>query len=371
MKQKNVKKNLLSHSEAKVKLLGEYLKRYLNIIVNDGFTKQIDVYDLFCGEGIYENGGEGSPIVIMRTIKDIYYKNVARSSNIPKINCYFNDIEESKVDNVKKGIADKKLYYSDYGEIRYSSKDYKDILDNLVTSLNSYKNKKAFIFIDPYEYKHIKVSHIKKLMSSGKSEVLLWLPTQFMYRFEKNGTPSALKDFIKEIVPFEQWKSSENVWKFVRQMKDCFQDAMGDNYFVDYFTIQKDYNTVFCLFFFTSHIKGYEKMLEAKWEIDTEQGNGWQYSGNIPSLFFDQKTNKLVEKIEPFLNSKPRTNGEVYEFTLRQGFLPKHTFDILVDWQQNQKIQVTLENGMNARKRSFYLNYKCYREDFYKITISI
>lgn len=371
MKKKDVKKNLLSHSEAKIKLLGEYLKRYLNIISNDGFTKQIDVFDLFCGEGIYDDGGEGSPIVIMRTIKDIHFKNVARSNHIPRINCYFNDIEESKVENVRKSIKGKNLYYPDYGEINYSSKDYKDILDNLANTLNTYKNKKAFIFIDPYEYKHIKVSHIKRLMESGKSEVLLWLPTQFMYRFEKNGTPSALKDFIEEIVPFEQWENSENVWKFVHQMKDGFQDAMGENYFVEYFTIQKDVRTVFCLFFFTSHIMGYEKMIEAKWEIDTEQGNGWEYSGNTPSLFFEQKTNSLVDKIEPFLKAKPRTNGEIYEFTLRQGFLPKHTFEIFTDWQQNQKLNVILENGKDARKRSFYLSYKNYKDNFNKVTISI
>ncbi len=371
MKQKDVKKYLLSHSEAKVKLLGEYLKRFLNIIANDGFTNQINVFDLFCGEGIYEDGGEGSPIVIMRTIKDIHFKNVARSNRIPKINCYFNDIEKSKVENVEKGINEKNLYYSEYGTINYSSKDYKNILQKLPQSIQSYKNEKAFIFIDPYEYKHIKVNHIKSLMASGKSEVLLWLPTQFMYRFEKNGTPTALKDFIEEIVPFEKWETSDNVWSFVVQMKDSFQNAMGEEFFVDYFTIQKDSNTVFCLFFFTSHIKGYEKMLEAKWEIDTEQGKGWEYTGNTPSLFYEQKTNSLVEKLEPYLRSKPRTNGEVYEFTLRQGFLPKHCVEIFIDWQQNQKLKVILENGKNARKRSFYLNYKNYKEDFNKVTISI
>ncbi len=34
MAKKNVKINLLDHSEAKVRLLGEYLKRYFNIICN-------------------------------------------------------------------------------------------------------------------------------------------------------------------------------------------------------------------------------------------------------------------------------------------------------------------------------------------------
>jgi hypothetical protein len=37
----DVKRNLLEHSEVKVRLLGEYLKRYLNIISNDGYTEKI------------------------------------------------------------------------------------------------------------------------------------------------------------------------------------------------------------------------------------------------------------------------------------------------------------------------------------------
>jgi len=40
MSKKDVKKNLLDHSKIKVRLLGEYLKRYLNIISNDGYTRE-------------------------------------------------------------------------------------------------------------------------------------------------------------------------------------------------------------------------------------------------------------------------------------------------------------------------------------------
>lgn len=72
MIKKNVKTNLLNHSEAKVKLLSEYLKRYLNIISNDGYTEKINIYDLFCGQGLYEDGGEGSPLVALRKVKVMF-----------------------------------------------------------------------------------------------------------------------------------------------------------------------------------------------------------------------------------------------------------------------------------------------------------
>lgn len=165
-------KKLPDHSKAKVRLLGEYLKRYLNIICNDGYTKRIKIYDLFCGEGLYENGGEGSTLVIMRQVKDIHFVNVAKFSSIPKIDCHFNDIEESKVRKVEQSLKDKSLYYPEFGDLQFSKNDYQVQYENLLKQLPKLKalNQKAFIFIDPYEYKHIKASQIKKLLSVGNSD---------------------------------------------------------------------------------------------------------------------------------------------------------------------------------------------------------
>jgi three-Cys-motif partner protein len=373
MKAKDIKTNLLNHSEAKVRLLGEYLKRYLNIICNDGYTRRIKIYDLFCGEGIYDNGGEGSPLVTMRQVKDIHFVNVAKTVNIPKIDCHFNDIEIKKVEKVKRVIKEKSLYYPEFGELEFSRNDYQIQYENLLTTLPKLKleNQKAFIFIDPYEYKHIKASQIKNLMAKGNAEVLLWLPTQFMYRFASNGTPEALKDFIVELIPnFNEWRPG-NVWNFVLQLKEGFQAFLGDKFFVDIFTIQKDINTVFCLFFFTSHIKGFEKMLEAKWEIDTEQGKGWDYSGNQPSLFHDQKTNRLEEKLREYLKNKKCFNGELYEFTLRQGFLPKHANEVFYNLQNNNELVVLTANGEKARKKSFYIAYNYYKDDNKKVNFNL
>lgn len=373
MAKKDVKTNLLNHSEAKVRLLGEYLKRYLNIICNDRYTTRIKIYDLFCGEGLYDNGGEGSPLVTMRQVKDMHFVNAAKTVKVPKIDCHFNDVDTKKVEKVKQVVIEKALYYPEFGELEYSTKDYQVQYENLLTDLPKLKNQnqKAFIFIDPYEYKHIKASQIKNLMAKGNAEVLLWLPTQFMYRFASNGTPEALKDFIVELIPnFNDWRPG-NVWNFVSQLKDGFQAFLGDKFFVDTFTIQKDVNTVFCLFFFTSHIKGFEKMLEAKWEIDTEQGKGWDYGGNQPSLFHAYKTNPLEEKLKEYMKGKKRYNGELYEFTLRQGFLPKHANEIFYNWQNNKKLEVLTPSGEKARKKSFYIAYNYFKDDNKKVNFNI
>lgn len=369
MAKKDIKTNLLNHSEAKVRLLGEYLKRYLNIISNDGFTEKINIYDLFCGQGIYDNDGEGSPIVALRQIKETYYSVIDKKPNKqPKINCLFNDIDKDKISILGNVIKSKSLHYESFGNLELTSNDYKDEIQRLKALFKTFKNEKAFVFIDPYGYKEVKAEHIKGLIDCNKkSEVLLWLPIQFMYRFADGGTPEVLQNFINELNLKNEVEKTNNVWEFISALKSGFQNYLGTNFFVDNFSLKKEENTVFCLYFFTSHIRGFEKMLEAKWEIDTEQGRGWEFTGNHPSLFFEHKTNQLEEKLKSFIKSKRCSNGDIYEFTLRQGYLPKHTNEIFKEWQKNNVFEVTLANNDIARKGAFYTTYDNYRDNHDKV----
>lgn len=371
MSKKDIEENLFEHSKAKVRLLDEYLRRYLNIISNDGYTEKIKIYDLFCGEGLYKNGGEGSPLIIMRAIKDLYYSNLAKGKKVPIIDCQFNDKSSSKIQNVKDSIKNKNLYYEVFGSINYTSNDYNDEVKRLSEEIPKLKNQKAFIFIDPYEYKHIKARDIKALLSKKNAEVLLFLPTQFMYRFDKNGTPEALIDFIEEIVDYKDWKQNDNVWKFIEQLKESFETYLGASFFVEKFTIQKDANTVFCLYFFSSHIKGFEKMIEAIWEIDPQYGKGWDFKKHNPSLFTELRIKFLERKLIEFIKSGHVSNRDIYRFTLNKGFLPKHTNGILISLQNDGSLVVEESPGVSARKRSFYISYNHYKNDFDKVKFKL
>jgi len=362
---------MLDHSKAKVLLLQKYLEKYLNIITNDGYTQKVNVFDLFCGEGIYENSGEGSPIAILRTLKDLHFINKAKNKEIIKVDLYFNDKDELKIQKLSATVKDKKLHYNTFGRIVYSSNDYKGIIDNLSTDIQNLKNEKVFVFIDPYGYKEIRASEIKKLLLSKKSEVLLFLPTQFMYRFDEKGTPEALIQIIEELVDIKNWKPSNSVYQFITQFKDALKNFLGSDFFVDTFTIEKDASTVFCLFFFSSHIRGFEKMLETKWQIDADEGRGWSYekSGN---LFADFKTNPLEEKLIELLSTNLKVyNGRIYEFALHNGFLPTHVVEVFNSLQAQGKLVVLSNNEDKVRKGAFYINYENYRTSPKKVHFKI
>jgi three-Cys-motif partner protein len=362
-KKQRSKIRMLDHSKAKVELLQKYLERYLNIICNDGFTKRIDIFDLFCGEGIYENGGEGSPIVILKIIKDIHTLNEVKGKTISKIDVIFNDNDKFKIDKLKAAILSHQLHDSKFGKIVFRNKDYKQIIEPLAKHIQSFKNEKAFVFIDPYGYKEIRASEIKNLLISKKSEVLLFLPTQFMYRFDEKGTPQALIEILEELVNLDGWKPNGSVYEFISQFKEGLKNYLGADYFVDTFTIQKDETTVFCLFFFSSHIRGFEKMLETKWQIDEDEGKGWSYE-KTGNLFLAFKTNFLEQKLVNFINDKNKCfNGNIYEYTLRLGFLPTHATEIFTSLQSVGRLEVLSQTPGDVRKGAFYINYENYREN--------
>ena len=58
-------------------------------------------------------------------------------------------------------------------------------------------------------------------------------------------------------------------------------------------------------------------------------------------------------------------NKELYEFVLRNEFLPKHANEILKEMQRtNPKFSVVyVKTGKNARKNAFYLSYKHYNSE--------
>lgn len=367
---KNVKTTLYDHSKAKVELLEKYINRYINIIANDGFTQKIRIYDLFCGEGVYENGGHGSPIVILEAVKALFYINKAKNSRIPPFSIHLNDIKPNKVDNLKANVEKLHLYYPEFGELHYSSNDYVAEISSLIKLLPTLQNEKVFIFIDPYEYKHIKSSQIKALMRNKNAEVLLWLPTQFMYRFSENGTPEALHDFIQELTPYREWKVNDSVWKFVNQLREGFEAFMGNEYFVDHFSIEKDPSTIFCLYFFTSHIKGFEKILEVKWEIDSDFGKGWTYEKSI-NLFSSLAVNEFETQLINYLKDAPRTNAEVYEFTLKNRHITKHTNEIFANLQEQNRLVISRNDGKPNKKGAFHINYKSYKNEPNKVVLRV
>jgi three-Cys-motif partner protein len=361
MKNINPKTNLLEHSEAKVALYGRYLSVYLTILHRAGFVKRIFLFDFFCGEGVYDNNAKGSPVIALDCIKNHYYSN---NNSIPNMTVWFNDIGMSdledgyKVDRVER--IRKSISIPSNVDVRFFKDDYRDIFPRAIELVQQTRDAKGLFFVDPFGYKMIKPLDIRQMLEIGNTEVLLWLPIAQMYRFAGSAMESQfpgsdpLREFLMELFG-KNLPAFHSAHDFVEQIKGRFRAYLRDlNSYVDTFTLERDATNIYCLFFFTRNIKGYEKIIEAKWQIDKDHGRGFTLE-KTPSFFSEIELSGYKQKVQAFIESSEyRTNDELLNFGLENGFLPKHTKSVLDNFDKaNIVVDVVSLDGKPAK--GYYL----------------
>jgi len=207
MKQLDPKIAMLEHSEAKVKLYGTYLSIYLSVLSKVPAVQKIYLFDLLCGEGIYQDGSKGSPLIALDTIKNHYFSN---DRSCPDITIWFNDnglsqIESGvfKVNRVKRFCDE--TFIPPNVEIQFFQEDYDYIHPKALEKVRSSRQTRSLFFIDPYGYKDVTPSDLEEILKGGSTEVLLFLPIAQMYRFAEKSLVSSfpgcgpLRSFLIEL----------------------------------------------------------------------------------------------------------------------------------------------------------------------------
>ncbi len=378
-KRTNVKNTMQIHSQAKVEFYKTYLERYVAILCQSKFVKHIRIYDVFCGMGIYENGGKGSPIVAYETIKSIY--DAHNITNETRISLIINDKSETRIAKVKEYIDSNRHSYCN---VRPYNLEINRLFETIVPEINDTPiDTRNLVFIDPYGYKDIKKEILLNFMKNGRTEVILFLPISHMLRFTNVAMQDddsitqyePLRNFVYSFFPDENHPIRQNTVKakdYIQYIADALK--FNDMYYATSYYIERDKANIFALFFMSSNIFGFEKVLETKWKLDEEQGGGFRLPEKDQTLnmfakeFALETKNENAQRLRTILEKAlktPKTNREIYELVLRSEFLPKHANEVLKELQENNpKFSVLNYNtGEKARKNSFYLSYKYYSNE--------
>lgn len=144
----------------KDKILDDYLVPYIAKISKT--YKPITIVDCFAGKGKFDDGSDGSPIIIMNRIK--YFKE---KNNISNVRAIF--IESKYYKELKNNLND---YYK-YGiEYEIFEGTFESNIDKLF-KIN--KDNNLFIYLDPYGIKSLKFDYFSKLVNKhfNSMEMLL------------------------------------------------------------------------------------------------------------------------------------------------------------------------------------------------------
>lgn len=367
------KNYLEEHSKQKVAFYKKYLTHYLRVLLHAPQISSIHIYDVFCGIGIYPgDGSKGSPVVALETIRTLFKQHPKHKKSVELM---INDYDTSKVEMAMSYIEEN-CDTSEYCRLVAHTKPANEILGMIADAVKTSDRSNAhLVFIDPHGYKDIRRTHLLNILQPGKSEILLFLPVSQMYRFLKpskedseNPSYKPLRTFMNEF-EFEEHPSSQ--LKYIDLIKDAF--TFKGRYYAASFILQADKKNYYALFLITSSIKGLEKAVETKWELDDLFGKGHMVKQEY-GLFADEYEDREILgffedyelRLEEFLQ-KWRSNGEIYEFSLKSGFLPKHTKEMLKRLNEFGKLEF---DRKLERKNAFYLASKERKKEKYKVRLT-
>ena len=380
-KRQNAKNKVLPHTQAKLDLYNEYLKVYLSVLMKADRINRINLYDVYCGNGKYDDGKPGSPVIALSCVKQVQADFASKGWNRKPIRLSVNDGKKKRYESVKAILEAENNgactidCHNLLGEAMLQK-----VSDEVRLSNGAERN---LIFIDPYGYKEIHKTTIKQLMDSGNTEIYLFLPIAQMHRFSptalkrvNNPSYDPLRRFIGEFMPsydFSQKPTPDKVFAFINSITTAL--TFNGQYFACSHYIQRDVaGNYYGIFFVTKHLYGLDKMLNAKWSMDKNNGQGFRLPSKDPlqqSVFDFLNINTHQDdlaKHEQFLTASileyladglPKGNRELYPFLLKLGYLSKHATPILKKLCVEKKLEYTCST--NTKTPAFYLNWDDHR----------
>lgn len=365
MSKKETKNRIKPHTEAKLKFYICYLERYLPILFKSPFIGKINVYDMFCGQVLYDDGKESGAVRAFNKIKEVQKNNPGSNT---EITLTLNDLNKNRFKKIKEWFESQEETF----KTALHNEDAADLIRKLIDGINNKQNNKTrnLVFVDPYGYKEIDKSLIEELLKNERTEVIIFLPINQMTRFkDKTVGDDVKKEFLPLKIFVEQFGIDvDTVNGDVDLIKKIEQSlSFGEKYFSTSYHIKNQQGNYYALFFVTSHIYGLEKILEVKWKLDDQQGSGFNNTNQGDMFLETQKIEELKENLKLFLHES-KNNNEIYEWTLKQGFMPKHTNQILKELQNNNRLKNTPDS---IRRGSFYVNYNNYKKQKVKIGLQI
>ena len=218
---------------------------------------------------------------------------------------------------------------------------------------------------------------------------ILFLPISQIYRFagkvlnEDDHNVKSLQEFIESFFPDKNHQIYKNQLTDEKTLIEYIRLALTfeNKFYTTSYYIQRDNkNHFYALFFITPSIYGLEKILEVKWSLNEEHGEGFEQAKQMQSLFAEiekesskqEQYSKLEQLLLNFISiNKEVNNIQIYEFTLKNMYLKKHSNEVLRNLQKTNKIIVKdAQTNTDARKGAFYLDYDYLKNKEIKIIIS-
>jgi three-Cys-motif partner protein len=330
-----------AHSKIKLELYRLYLERYLSVLLTTPFFDRIVVSDVFAGCGVAQKEEKGSALIAAETIEKIKADRNRRNKDII---LNLNDANKANCLALQKHLQK-------YPFVHITNQDADQYIQSWEPALRSHN----LFFIDPHGYTQVSVENLKDLFTMERSDFLIFVPIYHLFRFKEVDVAQTkpVSDFLKALgVNESDLAKADDVNKFADLIVKALRKISVTQWVYKQIIENRVYNSSYCLFFITHHIRGAEKFLEAQRKLEKEiTASERQRSFDFVA---DLKRRSILDFIE---YGKPYDNVLLYELGIKSGFLPRELNKELIELENSGGIEVVEFPDKKRQRKGFYINY--------------
>jgi len=347
-------------TEMKHKVFSYYLPLWLQILGT--FSNKLNYIDGFGGIGAYHSSLDkngtylsnqfGSPIRTLETINSLQAEN-----RIGNVNVMIIDQDNDNLNNIKKIINYKGI--NTYGELLLVNGSFdKEINEFLDTCKNIAP---TFFLIDPFGFKDIKMSTIKRIMSNNKTEILLNFMYSSIHRWTEHPDEKILKHF-DEYFGTTEWRDLCGQNEKEIQMINLFRQQCK-HFCLNKLIIKMKYpdqdKTIYYLFHLSNHWLGCSRMKDSFGRFNNGKteytgNNGTQMGLFSPSPESIDK-DLLIRIFTEIFSNSTYTYEQVLSKIIDETDFTEKEIKIILNELENSMIKIVPHNG---RKRRSGIKYQ-------------
>ena len=261
-------------SRIKSFVVGDYYREWGHIIAHGRHSGGVMGYvDLFAGPGIYEDGAESTPLMVLR-------KTLGSRVLSEQVELVFNDKDSGYVSTLKLALAD----LASSGSVSLRHKPLFFNFEVGPSTLNWFRELglgPCLFFLDPFGYRGLTMDLIAGLVSEWGSDCIFLFNYSALHKHLYNeGEDASVADFWN-FDDLESLKASlsgssplDSEYKTVRFLSECMRQRSVPYVLPMRFTMEGSAQTSYHLVLASKHFRAYELMKEMMHEVSTGHVEG-------------------------------------------------------------------------------------------------
>lgn len=326
-KPKSIRWKRSGHTEAKHRILTEYLAAWIPILAQLSDVDHLILVDGFAGPGRYEKNEKGSPLLML----DAYARRRDRAKLGVKAHFFFIEQDSERAAALTEELAKRKPELDMTWEVIPGDYDveFPKLLDRLDREFPK-ERRAIFTFVDPFGAEQNKLELTHRLLDLPRGEALVFVPLTHFARFIKEAD---VEKTLNTLFGGDAWKAARNLETIVERnalLVELFRGQLKHSCkWVRAFEIVPagGANSHF-LFFGTNSKLGLRRMKEAMWKLDPIAGQTFRDStlADHPVLFgHELNTAPLLAALKARFSTRPFAIEGAIDFALCETpYLPSH-----------------------------------------------